>query len=264
LPDSIPGDLTTNATLTVGGSATSTIDTPTDHDWFEITLTAGQAVDVLVTLGTLEDSYLNIRDSSGNIVYSDDDIIDGVNRASEVNFNPSYTGTYYIDVSSWQDPTLGQSGDTYTGTGTYTVSVKPFTPPPLATNDQIAQQLVSGYWGGDLHHFSVTQGGTITVNISTLTPAEQNLALNALQEWSEIIGVHFQQVTTSNANIMFDDSKDPDGPIAATDANYSGQITTSAHVHISTDWVNNYGTSLDTYSFQSYVHEIGHALGLGH
>ena len=197
----IPGNLTTTATLTVGGTASDTLETPGDHDWYRITLTAGQAVTVMVSLGTLEDSYLNIRDASGNILYSNDDIVDGVERGSRISFMPLSTGTYYIDVGSYNDQY----------SGTYQVSVQPYTQPPLATNDQIAQQLVSGYWGGDLHHFNVTQGGTITVNISTLTAAEQNLALNALQEWSDIIGVHFSQVT-SGGQIVFDDSKDPERP----------------------------------------------------
>jgi serralysin len=35
-------------------------------------------------------------------------------------------------------------------------------------------------------------------------------------------------------------------------------------VDISSDWVRHYGTNLFSYSFQTYVHETGHALGLGH
>jgi serralysin len=249
----IPGDSSTAATLTVGGSATDSLETLGDHDWFKITLTAGQAVTISVALGSLEDSYLNIRDSNGNIIESNDDIVDGVVRGSRISFSPAQTGTYYIDVGAFNDQY----------TGTYTVSVQPYATPPVATNDQIADQLVSGYWGGDVHHFNATQGGTITVNISTLNASEQTLARAALQEWSDIIGVHFQEVSTGG-QIVFDDSEDPSGPIAATDANYSDGITTTAHVHISTSWVKNYGTGLDTYSFQTYIHEIGHALGLGH
>jgi serralysin len=35
-------------------------------------------------------------------------------------------------------------------------------------------------------------------------------------------------------------------------------------VNVSTSWLASYGTTIDSYSFQTYVHEIGHALGLGH
>jgi len=249
----IPGSSSTAATLTVGSSATDSLETIGDHDWYRITLTAGQAVTVSVNLLTLEDSYLNIRDSSGNIIYSNDDIVDGVERGSRISFDPSYTGTYYIDVGAWDDKF----------TGTYQVTVQPYSQPPIATNDQIAAQLVSGFWGGDSHHFNVTLGGTITVNISTLKGSEQALARAALQEWTDIIGVHFQEVT-AGGQMVFDNTEDSSGPIAATDSSYSNGITTSAHVHISSSWVNTYGTGLNTYSFLTYIHEIGHALGLGH
>jgi serralysin len=35
-------------------------------------------------------------------------------------------------------------------------------------------------------------------------------------------------------------------------------------VNVSTSWLARYGATIDSYSFQTYVHEIGHALGLGH
>jgi serralysin len=255
----IPGDASTTATLSVGSTVTGSVEVVDDHDWYKITLTAGQSVTVSLTGITLTDTYLNIRDSSGNIIFSNDDVSDG-NLSSQVSFSAPSTGTYYIDVSAWHDPT-----GAYQGTGTYQVSVQPYSPPPLATNDQIANQLVSGYWGGDSHHFNVAQGGTITVNISTLNAGEQTLARAALQEWTDIIGVRFQEVLTSSAQIRFDNTEDTSGnPIAATDARWSNGIETSAHVHISSSWVNRYGTSLYSYSMQTYVHEIGHALGLGH
>ncbi|WP_308516414.1 M10 family metallopeptidase C-terminal domain-containing protein [Sphingomonas flavescens] len=250
----IAGDSSTTTSLTIGGTLTDTIETVGDHDWIRITLTAGQAVVVTVNGGTLTDPYLNIRDASGNIIFSNDDINPGVVTDSRVAFNPTYTGTYYIDVGAYADQT----------TGTYTVSVQPYTLPPVASIDQIADQLVNGFWGGSSHHFNVTQGGTITVNISTLTAAEQNIARTALSEWTDIIGVKFADVTTGG-QIVFDNTEDTPGtPVAATDANYSRGITTSAHVQISSSWTNKYGTGLYSYSLQTYVHEIGHALGLGH
>nr|WP_312017155.1 M66 family metalloprotease [Bradyrhizobium jicamae] len=49
----------------------------------------------------------------------------------------------------------------------------------------------------------------------------------------------------------------------------SGFIT-SANVDISSDWITNDGgamdgkTGIDSYGYQTYIHELGHALGLGH
>ena len=135
--------------------------------------------------------------------------------------------------------------------------------PPYGTEDQIAAQLTSGYWNGAAHHFTVGQGGTLTVDISTLNSAEQTLARAALGEWSDIIGVHFQEVS-GGAQITFDHREDRSGPIAATDSVWANGTITSSHIQISSSWVNAYGSSLNSYSFQTYLHEIGHALGLGH
>ena len=264
--DTVPGDTSTNATISVGGTVSSAIDfaagpngiPPGDHDWFKVTLVAGQTYTITVTgvgAGGLPDSYLNIYDSTGTTILAfDDDIVDGTNRNSLINFTAPTSGTYYLDVGSYNNQYVG----------TYQLSVQPYVPPPVATNDQIADQLVNGFWGGDAHHFNVTQGGTITVNISTLTAVEQNLARAALSEWSDIIGVTFQETTSSGANIVFSDAEGPNGLTASTDSDWSNGIITQSNVQISTSWVTRYGTSLYSYSFQSYVHEIGHALGLGH
>ena len=168
-------------------------------------------------------------------------------------YNLGYIGANYFDADAFG-----------TLAGNTPLSVQSSSTASVATLDQIAGQLVNGFWSGDSHHFNVTQGGTITVNFGTLTVAEQNLARAALQQWSDIIGINFQQVTIGG-QILFDNSEDGSGnPVAATDAAWSNGITSSAHVQISSSWVQTYGTSLNSYSFQTYVHEIGHALGLGH
>jgi hypothetical protein len=254
----IPGNSTTTATIGVGGTVSNSLEVAGDHDWFKISLTAGQSVSVSLDGITLEDSYLRIYDSAGNLLYENDDISSGVDRDSLLAFTATQTGTYYIDVGAWE-PAPPDVPPGYTGTGTYQLSVTPYTPPPLATVQQVADQLVSGYWSGDSHHFDVTQGGTITVNITALTGAGQNLARAALAAWTDIIGVTFTEVLTGG-QITFDDNEQG----AFTNDAWSNGITTSAHVNISTQWLADYGTGLNTYSYQSYIHEIGHALGLGH
>lgn len=245
----IPGDLSTTATLTVGSSTAGSLETVGDRDWFRIDLTAGDAITVFLDGITLEDPYLRIRDAAGNIIYENDDISLGVNRDSLLSFTATYTGTYYLDVGSWND----------SYTGTYELGVTPYTPPPVGTMDDITDQLVSGYWGGYSYHFNVTEGGSITVNLTALTFEGQNLARHALALWTDIIGVTFVEVAIGG-EITFDDNEEG----AFADFSASGELITSAHVNVSTQWLADYGTGLNSYSFQTYIHEIGHALGLGH
>ncbi len=248
MADIIAGSSTT-ASISVGGTVTSSLEVKGDHDWFKITLSAGQEITVTLNGVTLEDPYLYIRNASGNIIYENDDISAGVVRDSKVSFLVSTSGTYYIDVGAFNEDY----------TGTYDLSVKRYTPPPVGTLDQVANQLVEGYWGGDDHAFDVSQGGSISVNITGLTAAGKNLARQALSVWSDVIGVTFREVTTGG-QITFDD--DEEGAFAG--GTWANGTISSADVNISTGWLASYGTSLESYSFQTYIHEIGHALGLGH
>jgi serralysin len=133
---------------------------------------------------------------------------------------------------------------------------------PTFTNDQIASQLVDGYWqsqGVSRHGFALGAGNSLSVNITGLTAAGQQFAHWALDTWAAVTGINFNYVTTA-ASIMFDD--DQSGAYATYTA--SGNTTLSAAVNVSTAWLNTYGTSQSSYSMQTYIHEIGHALGLGH
>ena len=258
----IPGDTSTTSVVTVGSTTNGTLEVVGDHDWYKIVLTAGQSITVTINGVTLEDPYVYIRNAAGNVIAENDDINPGIVRDSKVSFTATTSGVYYIDVGAF-DADVGGPGDY---AGTFQVVVSTYTPPPLVSTDTIAGQLINGYWGGpsEAHHFNVAPGGTIDVNLTQISAAGQTLARAALQLWSDVIGVTFREVT-SGGQILF--GEDTDG--AFTDGSWSNGIIDFSHVNIGLDWLSSYGAGpnndqLGSYAFQSYVHEIGHALGLGH
>ena len=249
MPD-IAADSSTTTVITVGGAPINDVlEVIGDHDWVRIELVAGQKITISVDGLTLDDSFVRVRDSIGNQLAENDDISLGSVRDSRLVFTAPSTSTYYIDVSAFNDA----------GTGTYQLKVETWAPPQVVPVSQIADFLSDGYWGGERHHFAATQGGSITVNLTLLTTAGQNLAREALALWSDVIGITFNEVSTGG-QITFDDREA--GAFAT--ATRSGGITSTAHVNVSTQWLASYGSTINTYSFQTYVHEIGHALGLGH
>ncbi len=134
---------------------------------------------------------------------------------------------------------------------------------PSFTNEQIAHQLTDNFWireGEPTRHFDIPVGGTITVNYAGLTQKGQFYAHYALELWSDVTGIQFV-TTRGQADIMFDDWDS--GAYAYSNLNSDGSIDQS-FVNVSTSWISGDGYNLSNYSFQTYIHEIGHALGLGH
>lgn len=134
--------------------------------------------------------------------------------------------------------------------------------PQPASTQILATYLATGYWqatGNPAHTWDLSASNVVTVNLTGLTAAGQALARNALDAWGAVADIRFSEVT-GPARITFDDSRT--GAITNVELTRSGDLS-SAHVNIGTDWLSRHGTHLGSYSFQTYMHEIGHALGLG-
>ncbi len=222
-----------------------------DQDWVEVQLTAGQRYTfTLDSTGAspLEDPLIRLFNSSGSQVAENDDRSLGVDLESTLSFTATSTGTYYI------------AADAYASNydGNYTIGFEQATPIRNFTLNEIANQLTDGYWGGSQRHYNVSPGGEITINLGGLSSARQEVARAAFESWTNVTGITFREVS-GTAQIRFTDNES--GAFASS--SISGGFITSSRINVNSGW-NGGSSDLDDYTFQTFIHEIGHALGLGH
>ena len=134
----------------------------------------------------------------------------------------------------------------------------------IGSYDEIARYLTDDYWEQGRHSFDAGPGDTLTADITALTPEEQQLARWALEAWTNVTGIEFRFVT-GGADIVFDHEVGDTTAYGTGGPNrIQGGTILESGVHIAADLVEDRGATIDSYSFLVFVHEIGHALHLGH
>lgn len=276
---SIPDNTSSTETITIGGTRDETLESTGDKDWFRIELTEGDAIQIDLfgldhdsgnALGELLDPYVRIRDDSGNALAENDDIVLGVQRDSQLVFQASETGTYYIEVDSYLS----------SYTGDYRLQVTATTPPPPASPVDAMQTnrilnsddpiLVYFAEAGDTYTYS---GDTYTA--TGVNAYEQGQLFSVFEGVEQFIDVDFQITTDRNAadlewatdtlpnssggtllGFFFFPSSNGNGGFGVLNNNSSSFPS----------WNSTPGGTLDTGGFMYgvAVHELGHGLGLGH
>jgi serralysin len=263
----LAADASTSQALALGQSYRGLLETQGDVDWVKVDLLAGQTYFFSLS-GDARDSvqnpYLSLLDSDGNTLAFNDNM--ALRQSySMLQYTAETSGSYYIAAkaaSPWD-------------TGGYLLGFHPSmnlfgTVRPVFDLDAIANQLTHGYAnfeGTPLKAFKVDAGNTISYSTGLLNANEIGMAKAALQAWSDIIGIGFTE-KTGNANINFfnaDGNRTSDAVTTSPfDIGVEFSPLKSVRVNIDSSWIQTNGLGLESYSYQTYVHEIGHALGLGH
>ena len=166
-PDAVADDISTTASITVGGRLVSTIDSIGDQDFFAVDLVAGRTYDIgqYAFIGgpggvPLSDAFIELFDAAGNLVTSADG--GGPNTPSGLDalltFIPQTSGTYYINARAFdQDATNGTGGD---AVGDYELFVNDVTgTPTYVPYYDVDSPLHSIDWGSQVDRTSRNPDG---------------------------------------------------------------------------------------------------------
>ena len=258
IPAAIKGislDAAITGTLADGGAAL-----------FQLDSSAGETVTQDLT-GVDLDTVLELYDADGNLLGYSDDLALGSNTDSRLTFTATETGPIYVRVSGFGDDAGTFTLQTTSGTANNGTQ--------LASLNEMAEFLTDGYWNTP-HQWNLgsegyqAKNGVLTFNISGngedadgLTAARQELVREAFKTYEAMLGIDFVETTDADADFRFSDNKS--GAFAGSAYGVVGGTGYHSYsvVNIASNW---YGASsdLDGYTFQTALHEIGHALGLGH
>ena len=128
----------TTGRVTLGSSTYGTVGASGDHDWYAVSLVAGQTYDFrLLGVGRtpLADTLLTLRNASGTQVAVNDDAGGALTLNSAITYTATTTGTFFLDVSGYSS-----------GTGDFVISaVRDNAAGMVLTADEVAWQLTNNF-----------------------------------------------------------------------------------------------------------------------
>ncbi|MEM6661975.1 MAG: pre-peptidase C-terminal domain-containing protein, partial [Pseudomonadota bacterium] len=267
IAQNIPGDETSDATIAVGETVNETLEVRNDDDWFAITLSENQTIqiDVAGTGGNaLFDPIIRIYDQNGSLVRYFDD---GEGPSSSHIWTALADGQYFISVRSYA---ALYSGD-------YALSVSAAAPPPPSSLVDVVRGNTSLNQSAPIQVYFAETGDTYSFDGTTYSASgfnayEEAQLMSIFTGLSEFTTLQFQKTTNRAAadlewgtatlpsssqgtllGFFFFPSFGGNGGYGLLNNNFSG-------------WSSAPGGGMDTggFMYDVSIHELGHGLGLGH